>query len=972
MHYGKLLVSWRPAASMCTLFDINRRNIPGYSADPNFIISAGQGEVAEMVMPYTLPMHYLDLTDSIYQNMIGEFTVHVLNPLGPTAASPISISVMANFENVEVTGYTRRQTYPVITNRPKYNITSLTGYTIGNNNSIFSIPTTVREEDEGEMLAQGGEQVTKSMNSIARSSNEGPSNFVLDYTKRLVTKPISTILGSLSSIAMAYGYGKPNTLKVPERQILDFFDMATTTGLETSSLLAIDPDNGVSSGDKFLSTKEEDKMILSMASTPAIIAMHTWTGNTAVNTILMDFYVHPCNVAYKLTGANSAQIYEMLNTPLSWVASSCSYWRGSINYHFQMTCSSFHSGRLRITWEPDTGPAVVAAGAGVETRAISHIWDVRKEAVFNFSVPYVRVYPWATTMFPSNQGETPGVGFIDYQSNGRIIVEVINSLSYFSAPVPDVYINVWHSAGNDFQIAAPGGSMMSNYIDSNAPTMVAQMDGGEPPVPPQPKSGAFNLVNHDDSTYLSRFANSLWTNIGLADHPPRMAPNSYRQDKATKDSKQDDYNYSLKGGIKNHPLTIKDYGDVSDRVPSNNRRKERESVTIKESEHEILAQEGKVPGCGRNARPISFFPGNKHSASAPFEEPGAHEPRSRYPDERKYDPRKDHIPSFPQPDRWYDFMNPNINEERIRYQEYIKYMTMPVRRRHYRIMNEEMVAQYGGTDLSMKEGPIDSSHTHSKLLVGQEEGSYVALSRDSIKQMIYPPLIPATTFEDHGICMGEDIVSVMQLMRRPQQIFGISSNGEISGTVSPFSKRRTGDQNKPTLHKYISTTAQTLFFAGLLNHFLMMFRYMRGSFVYKIITDGPTIGAFQLRINMRNNNGFHVDVPTLNYRKLKGMLSTPANAMKYSPNTSLLPLGVVVPYYSNAEAHLIWGSQDAPGLNPNKLLLDFYTGPNITGMGLYENVGDDFNCGFLMGPPKTQYLLKTLIGVVGDPTNMNS
>jgi hypothetical protein len=83
----------------------------------------------------------------------------------------------------------------------------------------------------------------------------------------------------------------------------------------------------------------------------------------------------------------------------------------------------------------------------------SMVLDIQQQTSISFTIPYVSHRPWLPVVGPDGQ-LTPPAGF------GMLRISVLNELNHPTTPVPGVYLNLWVSAGPDFQLARPTGDYL--------------------------------------------------------------------------------------------------------------------------------------------------------------------------------------------------------------------------------------------------------------------------------------------------------------------------------------------------------------------------------------------------------------------------------------------------------------------------------------------------------------------------------
>ena len=128
-HYGKLLAMWSPYPRYNETTFARTSNIYSTSGFPHVIISPTENEVNELIIPFMSPLEYSVLNPTHYgpgARQISNFNfggvyVYVLNTLQNMngGSTDVSFSLFANFENIEIAGYTSKYpTQPVPTVPP--------------------------------------------------------------------------------------------------------------------------------------------------------------------------------------------------------------------------------------------------------------------------------------------------------------------------------------------------------------------------------------------------------------------------------------------------------------------------------------------------------------------------------------------------------------------------------------------------------------------------------------------------------------------------------------------------------------------------------------------------------------------------------------------------------------------------------------------------------------------------------------
>lgn len=450
-HFGQLLVSYSPNFNNTGDLAKASNNIYSASGCPCFTISAAENEVHEFELPYALPYPIIPLYDMggallRPQYDIGVVNVYVLNPLA-NASGPTTISwtIFANFVDVDVAGYQAvAYTIPTrsVLNQASYPAILPPVPAVPPTDPVPD-PLPPVDGDEGPFLAQGvsGEQRAKSSQRLISgvldsiSSVAGALSVVPGIST--VATGVSAMASGGSKIARYFGYTNPVSLIASNPVIGRYGNMTNTHGLCDAVNLTMHPDATVSASTGLLGGCECEMELSHIVQTPSLLAAGIqWT---AAQVPSQTIWMTPVSAAAEMT--SPTLVFPNL---LSFTTRSCLLWRGSIRYHMQITCSQMHVGRLRISYQP-----YVLGGDGQLTadqlaNLPSLIVDVQQQTSISFTIPYLAFKPWCNVT-PNTIG----------RFTGWIRISVLNVLNHPSTPVPTVNINVWTSAGPDFQLARP-------------------------------------------------------------------------------------------------------------------------------------------------------------------------------------------------------------------------------------------------------------------------------------------------------------------------------------------------------------------------------------------------------------------------------------------------------------------------------------------------------------------------------------
>jgi hypothetical protein len=442
-HYGKLIAIWSPQnARTGNLFE-RTSNIYSVSGFPHVILSPTENEVNEFVVPFTSPYMFSNLAFGLDSLNFGSVFIYVLNPLRNAATvADVGVTLFANFVDPMLQGMTSQ-----IFGQPSPSAALLPLKNPNPYSSDSGDPSTFNAQ--GKVDVEAEEKSSKgilSTTSMAVSRAAGaliPIPIIGNYAEM-----ISRVASAVGAGAKILGLCKPNSLETVKPVVNRLYTLANSEGLDTSMKLGISPDNAVSAAYDSMGSHEKEMEMSHLFSTPSIRQLAQWQQSDSAGSILISTKVSPTEFHTEIAPPNT--VYNP--TVLGYATMPFGYWRGSLRYCLQVTCSCFHSGRLRIFWDPGDNPSVnIVDGAS----HVNHVLDIQHETEYYFSIPYLSPFYW----LPRGQ------------ENGTLKIQVINELTHAETPVPEVYLNLWVSGGPDYQVARPDTGDL--YVGAAA-TLLAQ------------------------------------------------------------------------------------------------------------------------------------------------------------------------------------------------------------------------------------------------------------------------------------------------------------------------------------------------------------------------------------------------------------------------------------------------------------------------------------------------------------------
>ncbi|AHI87751.1 polyprotein [Antheraea pernyi iflavirus] len=193
----------------------------------------------------------------------------------------------------------------------------------------------------------------------------------------------------------------------------------------------------------------------------------SWSQQNMNGNVLWSYPVNPIPPKSRIPvvaqpDTNVLRSYQI--TPIGFLSSLFQYWRGSIEYRFDIVASQFHSGKLLLAYIPGIGEGEVVTID--QARASPHIVISLDNAMtYTWKVPYVADRPWWPRRYAGESVSN------NVASPSKIFAFVLNEL-VMAETVPDsVEILVYMRGGEDMEFAVPvqpsiGLGYDRNYVSS--------------------------------------------------------------------------------------------------------------------------------------------------------------------------------------------------------------------------------------------------------------------------------------------------------------------------------------------------------------------------------------------------------------------------------------------------------------------------------------------------------------------------
>jgi hypothetical protein len=366
----------------------------------------------------------------------------------------------------------------------------------------LSIPTST---DMDGLVPQSGDEygsgiVSKPMAVLAKTAGM-LKNFppISAYAKA-----VEMAAGSMGHIATLFGYSRPNVVSdIQLFKPLFLGNMANTRGADTAIKLTLDPKQELTVDPRTMGLGSHDEMtILSIAQRESYLTQFPWTIGDQPEFPLWTSKVSP--VLWDVNNLGPTTEYHF--PACCFATLPFLKWRGSLKFRFQVVCSNFHKGRLKVVYDP------YAFSSNEYNTNFTHIVDISKDKDFTVEVGWGHNTAYcqhenpitADVPFKKDGAFQPSTS-LDL-TNGALSVYVVNQLVVPNLEFNnDITINVYVSAGDDFEVAEPTSVFIDSMSIFNDPT-AGQAIAGEPEEDLEPieedfvnQSGVEELANEDEN-----------------------------------------------------------------------------------------------------------------------------------------------------------------------------------------------------------------------------------------------------------------------------------------------------------------------------------------------------------------------------------------------------------------------------------------------------------------------------------------
>lgn len=425
---GRLIVAWVPyykyLGNRTAVFDADTEyGMVALTGCPHIDVDVSQQTECEFDIPYVSNQSHYNLVTG--EGYWGKLYIKVYSPLvDPSGTGSVDCTVWFNFVAPQLA-------FP-------------TGVAIASA-SVNPTAQVGREEHELEQTRSFSSAVSKFASAL-RSIPPVP-------TLDTILEPAAWASDKVADILKLFGLSKPESSNIPSffKQNPTRF-MANSDGVNMSHSLSLLAGNAIEQMSDMVSNNIDEMSIHHLVSTPSYMAHFQWATDDTTNSTLWASPINPS--AYFQINSSSA---TLVPTHLSYTSAAFTFWRGSINFRFKFVKTKFHSGRVRIYFQPGDSNTFTQSNRNYN---YSQVVDIRSETEVTFTVPYVNTKPWCRT-FATNSSSVDRTGVIH--------LEVLNELKANTSVSSSIDVLVEVFAGEGFELAGPASPRYQPVLISSAP-----------------------------------------------------------------------------------------------------------------------------------------------------------------------------------------------------------------------------------------------------------------------------------------------------------------------------------------------------------------------------------------------------------------------------------------------------------------------------------------------------------------------
>lgn len=439
---GRLMLVWVPYSAYKGDYGSHyltgtKATMVAASGCPRVDLDISLSTEMDICLPYCSPHSHFNLATG--EGSWGRLAIIVYSPLSDLASTGhVDCTAWINLENIDLAFPTGA---PLIT---KALFPSSSG-------TVRAVAQVGKEE----IKAESYRSIAQDVSSLSQFLKSIPSIPLLSE----IVSPVTWACDGTAAFLKFFGYSKLQSTNIPEYvKPSPAHFMSNYDGVDMSHCLGLASDNALELMPDMVGNDIDEMSLHHSLSTPCFFDNFSWKGSDGAGKILYTQVINPAYFYQSETATST-----VIPTHLTYTSSIFQFWRGSMDITLKFVKTKFHSGRVRIYFQP--GTQWTSTGNLRKDYNYSQVVDIRSQTDVVFRVPYVATHPWLTvgqlaTTNANNRFSTTGV----------VVIEVLNELVGNTSVSSDIDVLLEVSAGPDFEVAGPSNCQLIPFLVTPTPT----------------------------------------------------------------------------------------------------------------------------------------------------------------------------------------------------------------------------------------------------------------------------------------------------------------------------------------------------------------------------------------------------------------------------------------------------------------------------------------------------------------------
>ncbi len=416
-YYSAAIISYEPMTELFPATIVNgaaSEELVPLSQRPNIMLYPQDSMGGELMLPFLYYKEWLSIKSDFDVSAMGACRLRsfdILRSANASAGASVTITILAWMDNAVLSGPT------------------IEGVLQSSKGKI--------KKDE-----YGDGPVSKPASAIARATG-ALSQVPVIGPFMTATSMIATAVAGAAKI---FGYTNPPNIDNTNQMRIGMLPLLATTDISVPyEKLTLDCKNELTIDPKVCGADVGDQMDFdSICSRESFLMMATWNTADVSDTQL-------CAVGLTPAAVKTAAAQKVYPVPMTMVSQCFKQWRGVISVRLKILSTSYHKGRLIITWDP-------AKANSTQTdypRIYTHVLDIAQDKDITFDVPWMQ----ETALLPvnnsltNNYSDSSAVLNTRSDYNGILSVRVYTQLT---APVQTAPIKILvYMSGKEMIFAQP-------------------------------------------------------------------------------------------------------------------------------------------------------------------------------------------------------------------------------------------------------------------------------------------------------------------------------------------------------------------------------------------------------------------------------------------------------------------------------------------------------------------------------------